>query len=437
MFFIYSVILTLAFVVLLPRFAFDALFNGKYAAGFFQRLGFVPKLDSNGREVVWIHCVSVGETNAARPLIAAIRSTYPEKSIVVSTTTKTGQKLANELFSDVADLIFYFPYDWKFSVRRVLRRIRPSTVLLFETEIWFNFLREARKSNVMLAIVNGRLSERSYKRFGYIKNFIRRVLTYPDLALMQTNADAKRIMALGMRGNRVKVTGNIKFDQKANEDRESVEYLKDRFAIFPDVPLIVAASTHSHEEKWILEAFAAVWKSAGHVLPRLLIAPRHPERFQAVADEIAKYDFTWSRRSDHESQRDLGADVILLDSIGELRAAFNLAAIVFVGGSLIRHGGQSVLEPAAAGCAIITGSYTANFHEAVTLFLANEALIQLPEQSNAEIPIALSRTFSELLENTDRRRSLGKAASDVMERNRGATARTMEYLKPMFESEVE
>jgi len=196
MFFLYSILLTVASIVLLPRFIFDAIFKGKYAAGFIQRLGFVPKFESRGKKVIWIHCVSVGETNAARPLAQRIKEEYPDLHLIVSTTTRTGQKLAKTAFAEIADLVFYFPFDWKSTVRRALRRLSPSVVLLMETEIWFNFIRETRKNKTHIAIVNGRLSERSFKRFGYLGKFMHHVLGYLDLALMQVNADATRLMSL-------------------------------------------------------------------------------------------------------------------------------------------------------------------------------------------------------------------------------------------------
>ncbi len=436
MFFVYSIILTLGFIVLLPRFLFDALFNGKYSAGFFQRLGFLPKFDAGDRAVIWLHCVSVGEVNAARPLVDSIRNDFSNHRLIVSTTTRTGQTLANDVFSESAALVFYFPFDWKFSVRRALRHFGPRAVLLMETEIWFNFIREANKSGARIAIVNGRLSERSYKRFGYIKKFMRRVLSYLDLALMQANGDAKRLMALGIRANKVKVTGNLKFDQQSGGDEKLTADLRERFGITTDAPLIIAASTHSPEETWILEAFKAVWKNSGNSLPRLMIAPRHPERFQTVADEIKKSGFAWARRSEQESSRDKTAEVILLDSIGELRAAYPLARIVFVGGSLIPHGGQSILEPAAAGRAIITGAFTANFTAAMNEFLDNDALIQLPKLSDDEIVDRLRAEFSTLLDDAEQRRELGENALSVMTKNRGAAAKTIEFLRPMLVGET-
>src|SRR5688572_10271126 len=186
MFFLYSILLTLGFIILLPRFLFDALFNGKYAAGFTQRLGFVPNLTPNGKKVIWLHCVSVGEVNAARVLVFSLRREMPETRLIVSTTTRTGQELARNIFAEAVDLVFYFPFDWKSTVRRALRRMRPSIVILIETEIWFNFLHEASKSGSLTAIVNGRLSERSLRRYRWLGHFMHRVMAYVDLALMQS-----------------------------------------------------------------------------------------------------------------------------------------------------------------------------------------------------------------------------------------------------------
>ncbi len=433
MFLLYSVVYTFGFIIWLPRIVIDALYGGKHAAGFFQKLGFVPKTGSRGDKVIWLHCVSVGEVNAARPLIVKLISEYPAEKIVVSTTTRSGQKLARSLFKNDAQLVFYFPFDWKFTIRRTLKKIDPAMVLLMETEIWFNFLRESHKYGARVAIVNGRISDRSYRRYGIIKGFLKRVLSYPDLALMQSAADSKRIMGLGMRGNKVRVTGNLKFDHTANEAESALtDEFRDRFGISPEAPLIVAASTHEPEEKWILEAFRGVWSNSDRVLPRLMIAPRHPERFEAVAEEIRKSGFVWVRRSERSSPRDRSAEVILLNSIGELRAAYPLAEIVFVGGSLIPHGGQSVLEPAEAGKAMITGPYTSNFTAAVTEFLEKEALVQLPNCRRKAVAGQLSAELTRLLANGHERRRMGEAAAAVMSKNRGAAAKTVEMLRPLL-----
>ncbi len=403
----------------------------KYAAGFWQRFGFLPEFEPNESPVVWLHCVSVGETNAARPLVEEIIKQFPAHRLIISTTTRTGQNQARNIFKDKAEAIFYFPFDFKFSVRRALCRFKPAVILLMETELWFNFLREASRSGARTTIVNGRLSEKSFKRYSYIKNFMRRVLSFVDLALMQGNADAKRLMALGIHPGKVKVTGNIKFDQDF-ETSEVTANLRDRFAVTKDAPLIVAASTHAPEEKWILEAFKKLWKDSLENLPRLLLVPRHPERFNEVAELLKETGFDWVRRSANRSERDQTAEIILLDSIGELRAALPLAEIVFVGGSLIPHGGQSILEPAATAKAIVTGFYTINFAAVVKEFLDKNALIQLPETNEQSIADDLAKVFAELLKDAEKRAELSNNALEVMRKNRGATAKTIENLKYLF-----
>ena len=434
MFFLYNFFLTIGYGLLLPRFLFDWLRKGKYAAGIEQRLGRLPAFEPNEKPVLWLHCVSVGETQAARPLVKKIREKFPDYRIVVSTTTNTGQKLAQEIFAEDAELVFYFPLDWKFTVRRALRRIKPSVVLLMETELWFNFLREARTGGTKIAIVNGRLSEKSVNRYLRIGKFMQQVLHYVDLALMQGNQDAKRISQLGIRPGKIKVTGNIKYDLQFDEaESELTKLFRRRFNLDNDAPLIVAASTHAPEEAWILQAFKTVWKNSEGDLPRLLIAPRHPERFAEVERLIRDSGFDWAKRSEKPSDRDKTAEIILLDSIGELRAAFPLAEIVFVGGSLIAHGGQSVLEPAITRKAIITGFYTANFEAIIKEFLEQEALIQLAKLDGNQNSENLAQTISNLLNDAELRQTLAGNSYDVMRRNRGATKKTVEYLKPLLE----
>lgn len=433
MFFLYSFLLTIGFLFFLPRF----LFQQKYRASFRQRLGKLPDFDAEGKPVVWLHCVSVGETQAARPLVKELLKNFPDYKLVVSTTTLTGQNVAREVFADQADFVFYFPFDWKFTVRRALQKIQPDVILLMETEIWFNFIREAGKSGAKIVIVNGRLSEKSANRYRWIAKTIRRVLHYVDTALMQTSADAKRLLAIGIRSTKIKTTGNIKFDQNFDEiETDLTRQFRERFAISDAAPLIVAASTHSPEEKFILDAFKTVYKQTQGVLPRLMIVPRHPERFDEVKNLIRQTGFDWVRRTEVPSPRDQAAEIILLDSVGELRSALPLAEIVFVGGSLIPHGGQNVLEPATAKKAIVTGFYTMNFKEIVREFLEREALVQIPKIDDAEIPVRLAAVFSELLLNKESREKLAINAFEVVKANRGATAKTIEQLKPIFEAQM-
>ena len=431
MFLLYRIILTLGFAALLPRFLYDYVRKGKYAAGFRQRLGHLPDFKKSLKPVLWVHCVSVGETNAARPLVDQLLEQFPDYRLIVSTTTETGQKLAQEIFADSAEAVFYFPFDWQFTVQRALNHFKPNIVLIMETEYWFNFFREAHKSGAYLFIVNGRISEKSFARYSYIKNFVRRLFHYVELALMQSTDDANRLVELGIRNSKIRITGNIKFDQSFYEpDDIYVDYFRQRFDITDNAPLILAASTHQPEEKLILEAFKQVWKDSDGKLPRLLIAPRHPERFAEVKKLIEKSGFDWTTRSEPISERDKTAEVILLDSIGELRSAFPLAEIVFVGGSLIPHGGQNILEPALAEKTIVTGFHTKNFAAIIEEFSEQNAILQLPEMNQSEIPEALTKVFSDLLQNPERRKKLAKNAYSAVMKTRGATEKTVEYLKP-------
>lgn len=438
---LYSTLLTLGFAIMSPMFL---LRREKYAAGFRQRLGNYPDFKHDGRKVIWLHCVSVGETNAARPLVDEIGKQFPDHRLVVSTTTKTGQELAQKIFKDKADAVVYFPFDFKFAVRRALEKFKPSVVLLMETEIWPRFISEAKASGAKIAIVNGRLSERSVSRYKRVRPFISRVLQDIDLALMQGQNDANRMISLAMPAAKTIVNGNLKFDAGTTEaDSATTEYLRDRFGFDGSRPLIVAASTHDPEERWILEAFCSAASGAGPE-PRLVIAPRHPERFDFVAKRIERFphdaanewiEYSFARRSGIEGDTDRNADVILLDTVGELRSIYSLADIVFVGGSLIPHGGQSILEPAAAGTAIITGHHTHNFADAINTFVANQALIQLPELPPEKIVDELFDQLSDLLEDPDRRRELGRNAAAVMKANRGATTRTIAEIENLTGAE--
>ena len=431
MFFIYSILYSVGFLILSPRFAVDALREGKYSAGFWQRLGHLPKFVKDQRSILWLHAVSVGEVNAAKPLIEQIAKQFPEFRIVISTTTKTGQTLAEQIFSDFAEQIFYLPFDWQFSVRRALNHFQPNIILIMETEIWFNFIREADIAGARVFLVNGRISEKSYKRYRLIKNIVKRVFNHIQMALMQDKDDAKRLLDIGIRPHKIKLTGNIKFDRVTDHSDDLLtDYFRERFDVSEAAPLIVAASTHENEERWILEAFRIMWEKSPEKLPRLLIAPRHPERFDEVYELIKKSGFEWTRRTDPVSTRDKVAEIILLDSIGEMQAVFPLAETVFVGGSLIPHGGQNILEPALSGNAIVTGFYTSNFESIVKEFLEKNSIIQLPELGETEIPAKLAEVFTELLENERKREILRHNSRVVVKQNVGAVEKTLEHLEP-------
>ena len=426
MFFLYSLFYTLAFILMSPLLL---LRQEKYAAGFNERLGNYPEFKNDGRPVIWLHCVSVGETNAARPLVEQLLAAFPDHRLVFSTTTRTGQELARSIFKDKADAVFYFPFDWKFTVRRALRHFGPSVILMMETEIWPRFFLESHVSGAKIAIVNGRLSGKSFRRYSHVRSFVRRVLSFIDLALMQDEKDAERMGSLGVNANKITVSGNLKFDLSMDEkESDLTEVFRTRFGIDGTRPLIVAASTHEPEEEWVLNALDL----SGYPF-RLLFAPRHPERFDAVAKTLGETQYSLIRRSNYPTEADKNADVILLDSIGELRAVYPLADIVFVGGSLIPHGGQSVLEPASAGKPVVIGPFTHNFEAVVDGFLEKRAIVQAKSATSGnDEPFELYSALRVFFDEPDKRVEYGKRALEVMESNRGATEKTIESLRPLI-----
>ena len=255
MYFIYSLLLGLGFLILLPRFLLDAFRHGKYVAGFRERLGSLSPIPRDGRPLVWIHCVSVGETQAARPLVQGIKERFPESLIAISTITLTGQNLARKIFKHDAARVFYFPFDWRWVVRRTLKAINPDTVLVMETELWPGFLRECKNQQIPVALVNGRLSAQSFRRYRLIRRFMTRVLSSLNLAIMQTEADAERLRALGMDADKTFVFGSMKFDAGTMPAADSLTTeFRQRFGLAGDSSLILAASTHAPEERIILEA---------------------------------------------------------------------------------------------------------------------------------------------------------------------------------------
>lgn len=434
MFLLYSLLLTLGILALLPIFVWDALRHGKYVEGLRERAGRVGEIDAGGRPVIWLHCVSVGETQAARPLARALVEQFPSHALVVSTTTLTGQRVAREAFRGLAASVFYFPFDWAWSVRRALDAVKPSVVLLMETELWFRFLDECGARGVRVALVNGRLSERSFQRYKIIRAFVRRALGTLSLAVMQSEADAARLRELGIPPDRVRVSGNVKFDaDDAEAGQPLTDQLRARFALDAGRPLVVAASTHAPEESIILEAFKRLRADLPQLYPRLLVAPRHPERFAEVASLLDSSSLSWSRRTADPSPRDAHCDAILLDTVGELRAVYPLADVVFVGGSIAPTGGHNVLEPAAAARCVVTGAHTFNFAEIVRDFVEHDALVQLTALADAETSAALARILGDLLNDDARRRRFGDNALALVKRNRGATARTLELLTPIIE----
>ena len=433
MYLTYSLLLTLGLIVLIPRFLFQIIAHGKYLPGLQQRLGSIPRLDGKNQPTIWLHCVSVGETQAARPFVRELRRKFPNYRIVVSTVTVTGQALARDVFRQEAAAIIYFPFDWDWCVRRSLAIVKPDVVLMMETELWPNFLRRCAKNGIPVGLVNGRISKQSFRGYSWIRFFVARVLRNMTIAVMQTEADAERIRALGMAAAKVSVCGNLKFDAApAIEHGTLTREIGERFDL-GSVSFILAASTHATEEKILLDSFQML-KDRSNTPLRLGIAPRHPERFGEVASLLAKSTFTWVRRSQPARSTDKTAEVILFDTMGELPAVYALSTIVFVGGSMISKGGHNVLEPAAAGRAIVTGFHTDNFEAIVRLLEQNEAIIRLPPLVEPTLQAALFDVFQSLLSSRAKREELARNALRVTELNRGAASRTLTLVSPLFQT---
>ncbi len=425
MYFLYSLALSGLFALFIPYFIYQAIRHGKYFNNLKERMGYLPEaIQHHQRPVIWIHTVSVGEFNAARPLFEKIKKEMPDYRLVVSTTTMTGQQLARKECPQKIDGAFYFPFDWKFSVRRALNQVQPSTVIILETEIWPRFLRECKLRGIKTIIVNGRISPRSFARYSLIRRFISQVLNEVSLLIMQSEADAERAILLGASPAEVCVCGNLKYDVDLTNQASALksEYLDGLFHLSSTKPVFVAGSTAPGEEVVLLDSLSEIRKVKALEETRLLIAPRHPERFNEVAHLIASSGFKWARRSETPSACEVSqaAEVILLDTIGELIAVYQFANLVFVGGSLVAKGGHNIIEPAFYAKPVIVGPHTENFRQIIADFSQAEAVLQLKTSSTASLN-ELTKEAARLLKNHQEAQAMGKRAFDMLLKNRGAT----------------
>ncbi len=423
MYFLYSLALSFLFLLFVPYFIYQAIRHGKYFNNLKERLGFVPeKIQDHQRPTIWVHTVSVGEFNAARPLLEKIKKELPQYRLVVSTTTLTGQQLARKECPQKIDGAFYFPFDWKFSVRRALNQIQPTAVIILETEVWPRFLRECKMRGIQTAIVNGRISPRSFARYSFIRRFFAQVLNETSLLVMQSEADAERVIRLGALPAQVRVCGNLKYDVNLTDSDLHSQQLNDLFSFSSSNPLVVAGSTAPGEEAVLIDSLLEIRKTEKLEKTRLLIAPRHPERFHEVANLIASSGLTWVRRSEMRMTSEVSqtADVVLLDTIGELVAAYPFARVVFVGGSLVAKGGHNIIEPAFYAKPIIVGPHTENFRQIITDFSQADAVLQLKTSSAAGLN-ELTTTIIRLLNKQQEAEAMGKRALDILLKNRGAT----------------
>jgi 3-deoxy-D-manno-octulosonic-acid transferase len=421
MYTLYSLLSLAVFVVVSPYFVFQAIRYKKYIGSLRQRLGFLPiAFNFDGEESIWIHAVSVGEALTARALAADLKARYPKLRLYLSTTTMAGQQVARGSLSSV-DAVFYFPFDWTFIVRRTLNIVQPRLFVMMETEIWPNLLRECRRRGVRTIVINGRISSRSYPRYRLVRPFFRRVLADVDRFCMQGEESARRLVDLGADAARVTVTGSLKFDSLELPASTVHGKPRDRvlrfFRMSANRTVIVAGSTMKGEEAAVLRAFARIKAAMPTALA--ILAPRQPERFGEVERLARDAGFVTARRSELPIDAEPRADVVVLDTIGELAQIYQLATAVFVGGSLVDHGGHNILEPAVYGKPIVFGPHMQNFKEIADAFLAHDAAVQVLTDRDLDEALLM------LVSDSVRRAGLGAAARALVEANRGAKTKTL------------
>lgn len=432
MYSVYSIVVLAIALVASPWFIYQALRYKKYVGSLGQRMGYLPvSFNLDGDESIWIHAVSVGEVLTARPLISDLRRRYPTLRMFLSTTTMAGQQLARRNVQDV-DAVFYFPFDVGPIVRRTLDLVRPRLFVMMETEIWPNLLRECRRRGVKTAVVNGRLSPRSYPRYRLVRPLMRRVLAHVDRFCVQSEESARRFIDLGADPARVVVTGSLKFDSLDVAPATPQARARDRVLRYFRVPasraVIVAGSTMKGEEAAVLRAFRRVRGAAPATL--LVLAPRNPERFGEVDALCRAEGWKVARRTDLAIDAEPRVDIVVLDTIGELATLYQVATVVFVGGSLADTGGHNVLEPAVFGKPIVFGPHMENFFEIAEAFLTNGAGVQAANAPEFE------EALLSLMGDPVRRARLGAAARALVEANRGAKTKTIAVLEDLLPRET-
>jgi len=442
-YFIYSFLMGVAALLLVPYWLVKGLRHGKYLSNLGERLGLsfpaLAKLPADSTGAIWIHAVSVGEVLSGITLARRLKETYPNRSVIISTTTQTGQALARERMP-FADAVIYFPLDWAFCVRRALDAVRPSVVLVLETEIWPNFLREAGRRKIPVLFVSGRISDRSSARyqnflgvFGFfLRPFLRDALSNASSFLMQSEKDAERVRALGAPMDRVWVSGNLKYDLELPAPTPLSNWLATEIKRSGRSPIIVAGSVVATEEPHALIAFGTLQGEYPKAL--LVLAPRKPESFNDAAEFIDESHRKFIRRSrlaipgpaskqsDGNSNTATIPDdvtVLLLDSIGELASLYGLADGAFVGGSLVSSGGHNILEPAAFGKIAVFGPSMENFAEIASRFVAAGAAIQV------ESPEDVGVAWIELFRDPERMKKMSEMARRLVADSRGATDRAV------------
>jgi 3-deoxy-D-manno-octulosonic-acid transferase len=426
---IYSILYTFLLIFYLPLFIYRVLVQGKDASILFKRIG-APPLRISGdpaQPSLWIHAVSVGEVKAIEPLVEALALNRDQ--LFISTITDTGQSLANSRFQDRA-CVFYFPFDWKWICRLYLRRMSPTCVLLAETEIWPGFISAAESLGIPVLLINGRISDHSFRHYRRIRFFLRPLLHRISLFCVQTRQDRDRIVELGAASSRVHPLGNLKYDYQLAQLPEKTQMLQVIQGLLKPDPndlLWICGSTREGEDNTLLKVFQSLSKEFPSL--RLLLAPRHPHRVDEIARLVEAAQLSYVRRSELNSRSPDPPKVLLLDTIGELAYLYQLADVVFVGGSLVPTGGHNIIEVAYFSKPILFGPHMENFKEISNTFLESDAALQV--HSGEE----LSEKLSKLLKDPPTREALGSKARQVIGDNQGAVGRSLEMVERYLRAE--
>ncbi len=380
-----------------------------------NRVASAPGVD---RHRIWLHAVSVGEVLLLQPIIKQLKEHYPHWEVWLSVTTATGREVAEKTYPELN--IIWFPFDFTWAVHRALNQVQPQLILLAELELWPNFISIAKAKGIPVAVVNGRISERSFKGYNRMRWLVAKLLNKIDRFAVQQEEYAKRLKQLGMPAERIVVTGSVKFDGVTVDPQDAaVQKLRTLFGITSNLLVWVVGSTQSPEEAWALDIYQEAKKQFPHLM--LILVPRHQERFNEVADLITKSGTPFLRRSALSTEH---SALILVDTLGELKAVWGLADVGFVGGSFNDRGGQNMIEPAAYGVVVTFGPNTVNFKQIVTALLHHQAAIEV--KTKEEWQAVTLRLLSDQTE----RQALGQRAKEFVLRQQGATERTIHLLKP-------
>jgi 3-deoxy-D-manno-octulosonic-acid transferase len=416
---IYTFALLMVLVFGLPYWLLMMATNGKYREGLSERLGFVPGRlrEGDSRKTIWVHAVSVGEVLAASRLVNELSACAPQYRVLLSTTTQTGQRLARERTG--SNHTFYFPLDFPWIVRRYLRSLDPVLLVLVETEFWPNLLTACRRSSIPVAVVNGRISDRSLPRYLRLRAIWKKILSGVSIVMAQSEEDAKRLKAIGAPSGRVSFAGNLKFDVRSAEPAAITTMLREK--LVPGTRVLVCGSTLDGEEEILLDGFQQLLKIFPDCV--MILAPRHPERFARVAGLLKNRKERFVRRSNWMKRpaKIKPGTVILLDSIGELASVYALASVAFVGGSLVPGGGHNPLEPAQFAVPVVMGSHYANFRAIIDTLLQAEGLKLATKET-------LVPMIENLLTDVDAANALGVRALEVFHHQSGATGRAVTAL---------